>query len=202
MNGKITVNTSTDALLEGVFYWPVQAQCTENDKHTVMDLLIIWRFVSENATNKDEATELDYTITTNLDSIVDKWIKITSNSCLDVDVRYYTIQLLRVILTKIWTTGFEVSSIRQYYPVIFKAARDIEALSGLGFKKLFYSKIVIIPTTVPVDGILRKRPINYYGINICVITRKLATIEMLQDFANLKNQVKNQEKNQNGMSVF
>ena len=192
-NGKVVIKRATTALLEGTFYWPVATRCTENDKHSVMDLLIIWRYVSANIGPHDEETELDFTITSNLDNIVEKWIKITSNSCLNDEVRYYTIQMLRVILTKIWTTGLDVDVIRQYYTVIFKAARDIEALSGMGYKKLHYSQIVIIPTTVNVDGILRKRPINYYGINVLVLTRKEAAFDMLLDFAAIKDQVKTQE---------
>ena len=192
-SGKVVIKKATTALLEGTFYWPVASRCTENDKHTVMDLFIIWRYISNNIGPRDEETELDFTITSNLDSIAEKWSKITTNSCLNEEVRYYTIQMLRVILTKIWTTGLDVDVIRQYYTVIFKAARDIEELSGMGFKKLHYSQIVIIPTTVNIDGILRKRPINYYGITIQVLTRKEATFDMLQDYDTIKTQVKTQE---------
>ena len=192
-SGKVVIKNATSALLEGTFYWPVTMRCTENDKHTVMDLLIIWRYVSANIGPHDEENELDFLITSNLDNIVEKWLKITSNSCTNEEVRSYTIQMLRVILTKIWTTGLNIETIRQYYAVIFKAARDIEELTGMGFKKLFYSQIVIIPTTVNVDGILRKRPVNYFGITVQVITRKEATFEMLLDFDAIKNQVKTQE---------
>ena len=192
-NGKVVIKSATTALLEGTFYWPVTMRCTENDKHTVMDLLIIWRYVSANMGPHDEENELDFTITSNLDSIAEKWSKITSNSCLNEEVRFYTIQMLRVILTKIWTTGLDIDVIRQYYTVIFKAARDIEELSGMGFKKMHYSQIVIIPTTVDIEGILRKRPVNYFGITVQVLTRKEATFEMLLDFAAIKDQVKTKE---------
>ena len=192
-NGKVVIKSATTALLEGTFYWPVTMRCTENDKHTVMDLLIIWRYVSANMGPHDEENELDFTITSNLDSIAEKWSKITSNSCLNEEMRFYTIQMLRVILTKIWTTGLDIDVIRQYYTVIFKAARDIEELSGMGFKKMHYSQIVIIPTTVDIEGILRKRPVNYFGITVQVLTRKEATFEMLLDFAAIKDQVKTKE---------
>ena len=171
-NGKVLVKTVTDDLLEGTFYWPVATRCTENDKHTVMDLLIIWRYISTQIGAKDEANELDYIITANLDNIAEKWTKIKTNSLLHAETRFYTVQMLRVILTKIWTTGLDVDVIRQYYTVIFKAARNIEEITGMGFKKLHYSQIVIIPTTIDVEGILRKRPVNYYGVTIHVITRK------------------------------
>ena len=46
-----------------------------------------------------------------------------------------------------WKYG-QLALIRQYYTVIFKAARDIEELSGMGFKKLYYTRMVIIPTTL------------------------------------------------------
>ena len=192
-NGKVLVKTVTNALLEGTFYWPVSTRCTENDKHTAMDLFIIWRYVSTQIGANDEANELDLLITANLDNITEKWTKIQINSLLNNETRFYTVQMLRVILTKIWTTGLDVEVIRRYYTVIFKAARDIEEITGMGFKKLHYSQIVIIPTTVNIDGILRKRPVNYYGITVQVVTRKDATIEMLQDFNAIKDQIKLKE---------
>ena len=63
----------------------------------------------------------------------------------------------------------------------------------MGFKKLYYTRMVIIPTTLDLDGIFRKRLVNYNGVTIHVITRKLASIKLLQDFNNTTEQVKLQE---------
>ena len=181
-------------LLEGTFYWPVLTRCTENDKHTALDIMIIWRYISENTTASMEDTELFHTISSNITNITEKWLKIRSNCLANEDTKFYTLNMLRVVITQVWMSGFDILVIRNFYPVLVKASRDIEEMSGMGYKKLFYTRIVIIPTTIEVDGILRKRPISYYGVTIQVITRRTATIESLRDFMDTKEQVKFKER--------
>ena len=193
-NGKVQIVLNSPEKLEGIFYWPVAMQCTENDMHSIMDLFIIWRFIGAETDLSDESKELFSTINANLDSVAEKWIKIKTNCWLQDEVSFYSKQFFKVMLTKIWKSGLDVSLIRQYYPQLFKCARDIEEFSGMGFKKLYYARIVIIPTTIEVDGILRKRPISYYAVTAIILSRKNATIALLKDFIDTKEQVRAKEE--------
>lgn len=71
---------------------------------------------------------------------------------------------------------------------------DIEEMTGMGFKKMIYSRSVVIPITLEIEGILRKRPMHYLAISIFILNRKNATIAMLEDFMDIKNQVQMKER--------
>ena len=201
MSGKIKITKLVDSQLEGTFYWPISAQCTENDQQSILDLFIVWQFIQEHPQVKTgtvsawhaESLEVSQTIENNTDAIIKKWLKMT-NACTDDKVLHYSILLFKVIIDRIWKSGLNVEVIREYYPVILKGARDIEEISGLGFMKLLYSKIVIIPTSILIDGILRKRPIQYYAITVHIIPRKTASINSIKDFLEIKDQVEEKER--------
>ena len=193
MSGKIKITKLVDSQLEGTFYWPISAQCTENDQQSILDLFIVWQFIQEHPQVKTESLEVSHTIENNTDAIIKKWLKMT-NACTDAKVLHYSILLFKVIIDRIWKSGLNVEVIREYYPVILKGARDIEEISGLGFMKLLYSKIVVIPTSILIDGILRKRPIQYYAITVHIIPRKTASINSIKDFLEIKDQVEEKER--------
>ncbi len=193
--GKVQIDRVNESMIEGTFYWPTYARCTENDQTSVMDFLIIWRFVNQdNHMTFPDSDEIYATIKSNPDHVTEKWLLMNSNSCLHDKVAHFTLQMLRVIVDQIWESGLDVQIVRKYYPVITKAARDIEEITGLGFKKMIYCRTMVIPITMEVDGILRKRPTNYLAISIFVLNRKSATIAMLQDFIDIKNQVQTKEE--------
>ena len=192
MNGKVKVTKVTDRQFEGTFYWPVAAQCTENDQQIILDLFILWQFAQENTLMYPESAEVTQTITNNMDAIIKKWLKLT-NVCTDDKILHYSVLLFKIVIEKIWKSGLNVEVIREYYPVILKGARDIEEVSGLGFMKLLYTKIVAIPTSAMIDGILRKRPIQYYAITAHIIPRKTASVTAIKDFLETKEQIEEKE---------
>ena len=193
--GKVHIVKVNDSLIEGTFYWPATARCTENDQNSVMDLFIIWRYINQyDLVQEPESAEVTQNIKLNFDAVVEKWQKIKSNSCLQDKVAHYTVQMLKVLINQIWESGLDVQLVRKYYPTITKAARDIEEMQGMGFKKMIFTKTVIIPVTLSLDGILRKRPTNYIAVSVHVLTRKTATIALLQDFIDIKNQVQMKEE--------
>ena len=192
--GKVQLDKVESSKLEGTFYWPAFARCTENDQHSAMDLFIIWRYVyQEEHTNGPETEEVKENIKLNLEKVIEKWTKMESNCCLQDKVQHYTLQMLRIIIEQIWESGLDIQLIRKYYLVITKAARDIEETIGLGFRKMIYTRAVVIPITVELEGILRKRPTAFYAISVHVLTRKTATVEMIRDFIDIKDQVQNKE---------
>ena len=188
MNGKIKVTKVSKVQMEGTFYWPVVAQCTENDQQCILDLFILWQYVQDNGIMYPESAEVLQTIANNTDDVIKKWLKL-SNTCTDEKVAHYSVLLFKAIIEKIWKSGFNVDIIRHYYPVILKGARDIEEISGLGFMKMIYSQIVVIPTSFIIDGIVRKRPIQYYAVTIHVLSRKTASITAIKDFLETKDQI-------------
>ena len=193
MNGKIKITKTIESQFEGTFYWPVAAQCTENDQQIILDFFILWQFTQRNISKYQDSAEVSRTITNNLDAIVKKWLKLT-NVCTDEKVLQYSILMFQIVIGKVWTSGLNVEIIREYYPVILKGARDIEEVSGLGFLKMLYSRIVVIPTSIMIDGILRKRPVQYYAITVHVIPRKTASINAIKDFLEIKEQIEEKER--------
>ena len=192
MSGKIHIEKLTEAQIESVFYWPVSEQCTENDHHGVMDFLIIWRFIQDHQMKYFQAAEIKLNIINNLDNIIAKWLLVTNSGAND-QVLQYSIILFKVIIDKIWNSGLNINLIRQYYPVFVKGSRDVEENCGLGFMKMIFSKIVIIPTAMEIDGILRKRPVQHYAITTLVLSRKRATVDMIRDYLEVKEQVETKE---------
>lgn len=193
MNGKIKFVKVSVSQLEGVLYWPSNPHCTENDHQCVLDLFIVWRFVNANQNNSPDSLQTRQTISGNLDNVISNWLKI-ENFCTDDKICKYSVWLLEEIINKIWNSGFNVTVIRSYYPVITRAARNIEEVDGLGFMKLIYSQLIIIPTALEIDGIIRKRPITYFAIHIHILSRKLATVNMIKDFIEVKDQVEEKER--------
>ena len=193
--GKVQIERVNEAMIEGVFYWPIVARCTENDQTSIMDLFIVWRYINHDHHIIEPGSQETYQIIqANIETVTEKWLSMNSNSCLHDQVAPYTLQMLRVIIDLIWEAGMDIQLIRKYYPIIMKAARDIEELTGMGFKKMIYSKSVVIPITLEIDGILRKRPMHYLAISVFILNRKNATIAMLQDFEDIKSQVQTKER--------
>lgn len=193
MNGKIKIEKMNSQQLEGIFYWPSNSQCTENDHHLIMDLFLVWRFLNDTRTSYPETAQVVQTVANNLDDVIEKWLKIP-NFCTDDRICHYTRILLQEILSKIWNSGLNIDTIRKYYQVITKSSRNIEETDGLGFMKLIYSQMSVLPTTQEIDGIIRKRPIHYYAVHIHVLSRKLATVSMIKDFLEIKSQVEDKER--------
>ena len=193
MHGKIKIETVNLKQLEAVFYWPVSKQCTENDQQFILDLFIVWRFLQNSLFDFSDSAQIIQTIASNLDSVMDKWLKI-ANFCTDEKVRRYSILLFREIIDKIWNSGFHIDTVRNFYPVITKGARNIEETDGLGYMKMIYSQIVVLPTTQEIDGIIRKRPVHYYAVHVHVLSRRLAGVTMIRDFLEVKDQVEEKER--------
>lgn len=192
MNGKIQIDKNSSSQLEGVFYWPSNPHCTENDHQCIMDLFIVWRFINMTQINALDLEPTRQTISSNLDAIIQSWLQIP-NFCTDDKICQNSILLLQEIIAKIWNSGLNINTIRAFYPALTKAARNIEEVDGLGYMKLIYSQIIVIPTTLAIDGITRKRPIHYFAVHIHVLSRKLATVAMIKDLLEVKDQIEEKE---------
>ena len=199
MTGKINVVRKNGSWLEGCFFWPAESGCSENDQHLIMDLFIVWNNVDFSKITNDT---LMNNIIANLDSIGESWINITTNTWLQDRVKLHTNYLMNAILNQIWGSGFDIEVVRKYYRIITKAARDLEAITKVGFKKLVFTKLVIIPTSINVEGILRKKSIRYYAITAIIVNRSTAKMSDLKEFIDLRSQVIEQEMMQPSLNNF
>lgn len=186
MNGKLSVLNVTHSWTEGVFYWPIDFGCTENDQHLILDLFITWKNVNFEHV-KDH--KIWRNILSNIDEVTAKWLELNTNPFAQEHVAQFSNSFLVAVLHIIWESGFQISMLRKFYPVLVKAAGYFEAVTHAGYKKLVYTKIVIIPTAITVDGIVRKRPVRYYAITALYLDRQHARITELKDFLQIKDQV-------------
>ena len=190
MSGKLNIERNDGSWLEGTFFWPSEFGCSENDQHVIMDLFIVWKNLRFNDITNET---LWSNVLANLDSINENWLKIDSNVWLQDRVKFYTNYMLCAVVNQIWSSGFDINVIRKYYGTLTKAARDLEATTKVGYKKLIFSRIATIPMSINVDGILRKKSTRYYAITAIIVDRRKAKLCDLKEFMDLKEQIVNQE---------
>ena len=189
-HGKIVFTKCTDKWVEGNFYWPFQAGCSENDQHMILDLFLLW-----SSLDLESIKDLSVwnNILSNMTRLSTIWLSIRNNPWAQEKVKHFSTYFLGAVLHVIWSSGFNIEIMRQYYPIITKAAADIEAITRSGFKKLIATKVVIIPALMEIDGIVRKRPERFLAVKIILLNRQLARINDFKEFLQIKEQMQHKE---------
>ena len=191
MFGKMVVSKVDRVWTEGIFYWPDQAGCTENDQHLILDLFIVWKNTSFEAVKDGKIWR---NVINNIDAVMEKWLALDTNPMAQENVNSFSNLFLVAVLHRIWDSGFQIDILRHFYPVLTKAACHYESLTRVGYKKLVFSKLVVVPTTTKIDGITRKRPERYYAITALYVDRQTAKIAEIKEFLQLKDQIQNKER--------
>ena len=134
--GKVKISRLSKAWVEATFVWSGDLKIEGEDEAMIINYLITWRFLPL-IEKKDRCPLIWSHVNKNLEEVIKKWLLIDGNSLALQNVRYFSICMLMVVLDKIWTSNYNVTIMRNYRPVLQKAAKDIENYFRGGFRNRF-----------------------------------------------------------------
>ena len=110
--------------------------------------------------------------------------------------------MLSAIINLIWLKQLDFQAILKYEKVFEKAFHDIEALYLAGFLKLAFIQEATALIVAPIDGINRKIRSSFNQCTVKVIVRNLATMEDINSFFDLSNQIEEKSKVKNIIVIY
>ena len=182
---RLYIAKANDKWIEGQFEWSKILGFEEDDGELMLSFLIIWRHIPwDKLTDKT----LWDTVTTQLDAICLKWLKIENSFTELPSVHHHSVYMLAALITKIWNDGFNVACLRQYKLVIIKAAKDIEMASNHGYRKHVQVQLSLGHRTIRDGLLLRKIPTKVIIVNVYCLTRADASLADMTEMVSIQKQ--------------
>ena len=140
--GKIKVNRLSEAWAEATLIWPGDLKVQGEDESLIINYIIVWRHMP--LITEDRDLLIWAHVSKNMDTVIKKFLMLNTNCFALQNVRYFATCLLMLVMDKIWQSNINITIIRQYGPVLMKAAADIENHFHGGFRNVFLFFVLYI----------------------------------------------------------